>query len=391
MYYGGAKIVGFLVLLLFAVSCAPKEVQKAAPLVSPPANQIETSGESWQVEWEKTLKSAQKERSVVIYVAAIVQAPPLNDQVKFFKDKFGIDLVVVSGGASEWGGKLIQERKNGIFMPDILVSGLNTFFGVVKPAKVLDPIEPALILPEVRDPKAWFEGRLPWADKEQSVFTFLYYPSAMMAINTDLAKPAEVDSYMDLLNPRWKGKIAIYDPTTAGAGFNGFASLLLNKVVDEDFFRQLVKQQQPDITRDSRLQMDWLAKGRYTIALWQNSAQLTAFRQAGAPVLSIIPREGTYLSVDGAGISRVNNAPHPNAQKVFLNWLLSREGQIRLQSFLELHSARVDISTEGIDPLQLRKQGVKYYVGANSIEEWVLNEQDRYMKMSQEIFGPLLK
>ena len=63
----------------------------------------------------------------------------------------------------------------------------------------------------------------------------------------------------------------------------------------------------------------------------------------------------------------MNQAPHPNAAKIFINWLLSREGQTTFQKIMNtpdvvMESLRIDISKEAIAPRNRRVPGVKYVV-----------------------------
>ena len=83
---------------------------------------------------------------------------------------------------------------------------------------ILDPIEPWLVLPEVKDPKQWWGGHL-WVDNaKRFVYSFQAYLSEVIWYNTDLLKPSEIRSFDDFLNPKWKGKIGYLDPRTPGAG-----------------------------------------------------------------------------------------------------------------------------------------------------------------------------
>jgi ABC-type Fe3+ transport system substrate-binding protein len=58
----------------------------------------------------------------------------------------------------------------------------------------------------------------------------------------------------------------------------------------------------------------------------------------------------------------VNKAPHPNATKLFVNWVLSREGQIAWQKYTEVNSLRVDISKSDLPPDDVPKKGVNYFM-----------------------------
>ena len=309
-----------------------------------------------------------------------------------FKKQFGIDIEITTGRGADVSRRLIKEKAAGIYLADVVISGLNTFFGDVKRAGVTEPMQNKLILPEVTDPKLWYTlDHLPWADNDQHIFSFYAYPNRDLAINTDLVKPEEIQSWQDLLRPKFKGKIIMSDPSIAGSGFNGFSTMLLNKVNDENFYRQLVAKQEITLTRDLRQIVEWLARGKYAVSISAEGRPIAEFLNAGAPIANIGVKEGTYLSVDAGNISIMTKAPHPNAAKVFVNWLLSKDGQDFAQKSMKYMSARNDLVAEGIvKPLQIRRPGERYYLGANSVEKWVLEEQDKYIALAKDIFGPVI-
>ena len=86
--------------------------------------------------------------------------------------------------------------------------------------KALDPIKPALILPEVVDESKWYAKEHRYADAEgKYVFAYLASPSdAQLAFNSTQVNPKEFKSYWDVTNPKWKGKIVSLDPRDGGLG-----------------------------------------------------------------------------------------------------------------------------------------------------------------------------
>lgn len=389
MSYWKVITAALAVILLGITACSPRKVSTTpAATVTPFAGVGGKTVGDWEKNWNATLEAARKEGALIVYASSV--APAMKEAVPILKQKFGINMEVITGRGTELRNRFLQERANRIYLADVMLSGLNTIFGAIKTSGTIDPIEPVLILPEVRDPKGWYGERLPWGDKERTVFNIFYYPSTMININTEIVKPDEIKSLQDLLDPKWKNKIIINDPSVTGSGFNGFSSLLYNKVVDQDYFRKLVSQQN-QMLRDQRLQADWLARAKYTVALWAVPEQLAIYQEAGASIASVQPVEGTYLSVDGGGLVLINKAPHPYAAKVFINWLLSKEGSLFMQNKMQQSSSRNDIPTSDIDPQRVRKPDVKYFVGANSIEEWVLNEQDKYLDIAKQLFSPLME
>jgi len=110
--------------------------------------------------------------------------------------------------------------------------------------------------------------------------------------------------------------------------------------------------------------------------------------RAGAPIAYGIPFvEGTYLSA-GSGLALLSKAPHPNAAKIFINWFLSREGQIAM-SPEGMQSSRLDVPTDNQDPSMVRQPGVKYYLGSDT-EEWVARDTE-FTKAAIELFGSFIR
>ncbi|MDP2644457.1 MAG: extracellular solute-binding protein [Desulfobacterales bacterium] len=342
----------------------------------------------WEAEWQKTLEAGKKEGKVVVYGSSF--APPLRKQAPIFTKKFGIELDVLALRGGNFMQKLRTEKAAGMNLVDTIITGGNTMF-TVKQMGISEPMDNKLILPEVTNPKLWYTSdHLPWYDDAKHLFHFLAYPNRDIAINTDLVKPGEIQSWQDLLKPQFKGKIVLNDPTIAGSGFNGFSTNIMNKVLDENFYRKLVATQDVALSRNERQIAEWLARGKYSVSVSVPGSPIAAMLNAGAHITHVSVKEGTYLSYDGAIIGIAAKAPHPNAAKVFVNWLLSRDGQAFAQKAMKYMSARNDISTEEVNSENRRIPGERYFAAANSTEKWVMNEQDKYLELAKDIFGPLI-
>lgn len=246
-------------------------------------------------------------------------------------------------------------------------------------------MEPELTLPEVKNPDNWFGRELPWRDKERRLLTYLYYPVNPAYINTNLASRNEIKSYYDFIEPKWKGKIIVGDAQETGQPFNNFAFTLVNNILDLDYFRKLVKQ--GPIVRDRVISSEWLARGKYAISMGAAAGDLSRYIQAGVPLEPVSVKEGTYLAAGGSGVVLLNQRPHPNSARLFVNWLFSKEAQVIVQKQETYQSARTDIGTEGVDPAHIRNPEVKYFPAVNLNREWVINESDKYFKLAREIWG----
>lgn len=292
------------------------------------------------------------------------------------------------GRGPELFQKLNSERRAGLYLADMWLNGGAVPLTELKPKGILDPIPPIFLLPEVTDSKLWWGNKIHFADKEgKYVLSALLYPNAPMFINTEAARPDEVRSYKNLLEPKWKGKIVMGNPTMPGVAGRWFA-VVSTKLMDVEFMRQFAKQD-PVIVNDERLGVEGVARGKYYIGLALLPDPVAEFQKMGAPIKWAMPVEGTDLLGGPGIISLINNAAHPNAVKVFINWFLSKEGQTIYSRANLLQSGRVDVPVDHISPEMLRSSGVSYFISEN--EDFIANTYPEYLKLAKEIFAAQLK
>src|SRR5581483_9497893 len=157
--------------------------------------------------WDQLLAAAKREGKVVVV------GPP-DTQVRqtlpaAFKARFGITLEYLSGRSSETAARLRSERSAGVYTVDAVLAGIQTMSTIYHRAKMLDPLKPVLLLPEVVDASKWKAGRLWFMDPEQKYVLRLFNTvNEAFTINTREVKPGEIRSMRDLLEPKWKGKIS---------------------------------------------------------------------------------------------------------------------------------------------------------------------------------------
>lgn len=360
-----------------------------APRTSPPAAQLlveqpvtAATGETWQEEWDKTLKAAQKEGKLVVYTSS--GGETRAELSRTFDKKFGIATEYVSARGPELTTKLSQERRAGLYLADVYLNGTYSSMVDMKPAGMFDPLDRVLILPEVTNPKLWYGGNLNWIDSGHHQVAILADFTYPLVINTDLVKPDEVKSYNDLLKPKFSGKMLLNDPTVAGSGAS-LTSALGWEIMGLSWLRQLAEQK-PEIVRDYRLGTEWLARGKYQIGIGLKSDIILNFAQSGAPLKEIMPIEGSYITAGPGAVSLMNKAPHPRAARVYINWILSKEGATLFSRINGAQSARVDVPTDFLTIVR-DSQG-KYF--SASREEVSLQREAR-AKEIKDIFGPLLK
>ena len=278
----------------------------------------------WEGEWKQTLESAKKEGTVV--VAGSPDPVMRNEITQRFTVRFGIPVQYIAGGSSQIIAWLSTERNAKIYSTDIFMTGINTGANILYPNKMLDPLKPALILPEVVESSRWRKGK-PWFQDPEERYVLRVFSSiaSLFHINRDHVKPAELRASKDLLNPKWRGKISGEDPILGGGGANKAAKLLF--VLGEEFVRKLYKEQKLVLSRERRQMADWLARGTYPICLDCRDDDLKVLQQEGfnfLEVFELTDMPGTLTSAPWL-LTLLNQAPHPNAARVFANWIVSRE------------------------------------------------------------------
>jgi iron(III) transport system substrate-binding protein len=313
----------------------------------------------WKKTWDETLSAARKEGKVVVSgppSAALRQALPAA-----FKERYGITLEYLGGRGSETAAKLRAERQAGVMTVDVAIAGVQTMATIFYREKMLDPIRPTLVLPEVVDGSKWKKGKLWFSDPDdQYVLRLSNTVSTTFYINTAHVKPEEMRSSKDLLDPKWKGKISLQDPTVPGSGSNQAAQLYLQ--LGEDFVKKLYIDQKPAISRDTRQLTDWLARGSHPIALGAEDQDVDQLRKEGMPIAPVNLSDTQELISAGFGqLALLNGAPHPNAAKVFLNWMASKEGSEIFAHAMSVASTRNDIDESFLSPEVVPRPGVSYF------------------------------
>ncbi len=390
-------VCGLVVLIALVIAaCTPNvpsestgttpagSVPKPAAATESASSVAGSAKEAWEEKWGAVLEAAKREGKVVVYGAPAAEVR--SAMIQSFKAKYGIPLEYISISGPESAAKIQAERRARLYLVDVLLGASAPGQNILKPDGAFDPLEPALILPEVTDKKNWWEGELPWVDADHYRLAFSIYVSVPLVINTQMVKPEEIKSWRDLLNPKWKGKITIVDPTKNNSGNVTIVSLAW-KLMGMDYVRELAKQELV-ITSDRRMPVEWVARGKYPIVLAPYNEAVVEFIQAGAPLMEIVPAEGTHQTGGSGYLSLMNGAPHPNAARVFLNWLLTKETQTLYSKQMGVQSAREDVPTEHLTPLVIRRAGVPYF--ATWREDFLLTSEQR-LKLGQEIFGPYLK
>jgi len=316
--------------------------------VTKPAEAAAASGD-WRAEWDRIVASAKKEGKVHL-------VGPRGDERRralseTFTTKYGVEVEYLGTGGPDLPPRIQSERRAGVYFWDVIIAGSTTLLKSLKPAGVVEPLEPVLILPEVKDPKSWRGGELPFLDKDRTVLAVTRRAGQYLYVNTDQIKSDTVKNWRYLLRPELKGKILIgRDPRLAGYGQATFVFFFSHKELGPDFVRQLVKQDLR-IMEDDRTAATWLAQGRYPICICSD-LQTDRLIKEGLPLKAVEGRqlkEGTHVTSAFANLSLPNRPPHPNASKLYINWVLSKEGGTLLSKSTGDPSMRLDVPTEHVE------------------------------------------
>jgi iron(III) transport system substrate-binding protein len=322
---------------------------------------------TWKEEWGKTLRAAEAEGQLTLYGCCYEY-----DRIfEGFKKKYPkIKVTTVLGSGGQLGARMLAERRGEKYLPDVFSAGANTLHDVLYKAQALEPIKPTLILPEVIDASKWYDGEHRYIDPEKRyIFAFVANSqSGQVQYNrVQQVNPAEFNSFWDLLHPKWRGKMASLDPTTFGMGA-ALQFFYYHSELGPAFLRKLYGEMQVTVSRDARQMTDWLASGKFPLCIRCNAgSEVGKAKEQGLPIGSLDTegwKEGGSSSAAGGTLGIPSRAPHPNAAKVFINWFLSREGQIALQKFgrPDAHnSRRIDIPKDDVDPYNRLEPGKKYF------------------------------
>jgi iron(III) transport system substrate-binding protein len=358
------RALGALIALLLA----------AAPAVA---------ADGWQTEWERTKAAAEKEGEVAYYT--------LGDDynyVKEFEKRFPkIKVKIVPGRGVELLSRIMAERRAGKYLADVARLGNTSPYSLYQ-AKALQPMPSAFVLPEVKDESKWWQGKHQYADPDQR-YIFVSVGSVsnnIVAYNTDVVNPGEMNSYWDILD-KWKGKIVAMDPRGGGYGRSGARFAYYNPQLGPRYLQKLFGDAGAALSRDYRQAIDWVAAKKFAILLFGNGDDILDAKTQGLSVNVLDTgawKEGAALEPGAFTFVWMEKSPHAAASKIFINWLLSREGQMEIQKESQSNdSLRIDISKTDVKANMRRREGGKYVV--TWTPEWM--DTEPMMKLINQAVG----
>jgi iron(III) transport system substrate-binding protein len=257
--------------------------------------------------------AAKKEGHVTWYTSLIIDQF-VRPAAAAFEKKYGIKADFVRGDAAELALRLYNEARTGHPQADIF-DGTSAVVPLKKQNMVMNwlPDDSKHLPADFRDPAGyWVAANL-----------YVYAPG----YNTNLVPKDSVPrNFQDLLDPRWKGKMAWGSSNQASAapGFIGLVLDLMGEQKGLEYLQALAKQQVAPLGVSARQVLDQVIAGEYSIALqiFDNHAVISAAQ--GAPVDWI--RMNPVMNTPSV-FSIMKDAPHPNAAKLLEDFMVSSDGQ----------------------------------------------------------------
>jgi iron(III) transport system substrate-binding protein len=297
---------------------------------------------SASTDWSDVLSAAKREGTVTVAgpVSAAFRLPLTTAFEAAFPD---IKVEFTPLAASALWPRVTQEREAGKYLWDVVVNGPDSSMFQMKQQGVFVDVREQLVLPEVVSDKAWSGGfDALFQDKEKRfVAAFLVSSNGIGHVNRDFIKDDDLGP--KLIDPSFKGKIAFSDPRVGGKGQGEL--LVLFRAFGEKYVANLLQNQDPVVTTNPRQLVEWLVRGQYPIAIGASAVALKDFQSRGLGTnIDYISGINMKMANSSAGaIALPSHPPHPNATKVYINWLLTPAAQEAISKSVGYNSRRADV------------------------------------------------
>ena len=283
----------------------------------------------FDAEWEALIAAAQAEGTLVV-------GGPTNEQVvREFGERFGIDVRISPGSGFEITDRLLAEQSVRRYTMDTMWNGRDPVLTRMIPNDALEPLRDWLIHPEVLDTSLWLNDQWWWSDPTQEYALLFKGCSSAETLNLwynyDEISEEEINTIQhatDLLDPKWRGKIAARSPFSPGATGTWFR-MMVTPDLGPEFVRPILEDHDVFFHRDVAVLADSIGQGAYPLGI-MISQVIDDLAAAGVHVRELNRQLSNTVGLGSVGRDQVlvvKNPPHPNAVKLWVNWFLSKEGQ----------------------------------------------------------------
>lgn len=328
-------LIGIFMTVSVAFSADSPEARAKRPATQPAAKPAPS-------EWEKVVEAAKKEGRIVI------SGTPGEEWRKSLVDLFQqeypeITVEYTSMAGRNFWERVGKEREFGKKLWDLRASGGVDPLGLDAMKRgFLAPVRP-LLTPAIADGSKWIGGLDGvFEDREKKyIFGYCLYLEPSAYVNRDFIKESDLKSSAQLLDPKFKGKIVIQTPT-GGATQSSMSHLAF--MYGTNFIRDILSKHDIMVTDDDRQLVEWVVRGKYPISIGFVRTLLVPFQKQGLGknVMGLedkIPK----LTIGFGILFALEGAPHPNATKLYINWLLSQKTQTLLSQNIDHNSSRTDV------------------------------------------------
>ncbi len=277
--------------------------------------------------WTAGAQAATK--NLVIYCPHPIEF--INPIVQQFEVETGVKVEVIAAGTGELLKRIESEKNNAL--SDVLWGGSRATIETYKP--YFDPYK-----------SANFSAIIPQYIEANNAYTpFTVIPTVVM-YNTNLVPAGGAPkSWADLLDPKWKGRMAFADPARSSSSFEALVTMLyaMGKGVPDngwEYVKKFIANLDGKILSGSSAVYKGIADGEYAVGVTFEEAAAKYLRQ-GAPVGVVYPSEGTIVEADGVAV--IKGAKNLRNARLFVDFVTSRKVQTKIAKDLDRRSCRTDV------------------------------------------------
>ncbi len=275
--------------------------------------------QSGNAEWSATLERAKGQTLVLVHQ----ESPSFDETLETFTKQFGIKVDATVARPTVILPRVRTEQSNGQYLWDVWWATTSNMVSVAAPAGMLAKFDDYLIVPELKDPKTWRDVNYIYGDKDRFVFTYSHEVSFSAYRNAAVLPDFKTDNVDSLVDPKLKGKIVVRDASQPNAG--AWALTPLYQLKGGDFLRKVLKEMDIQVMNNPQQLDSALIRGGKAVAFGMEANSYSqCVRDDGCKTIKPI---ADLAAASSRGLSVFKNAPHSDATKIFVNWLLSKEGQ----------------------------------------------------------------
>jgi iron(III) transport system substrate-binding protein len=296
----------------------------AAPSTAASASAVASTGR-WgmtaeaEAAWKDIEAKADQEGTVTYYSVGSVPADKVEVlNAAFAKDYPNIKIEYLPvGNNAAIVGKVTTEQESKTYVADVADFSLGN--GLRLPPEFFEDF----VAPAAKDPAANMAFDPVGVSGGRSVENLMMAQYFGFWYNTEQVQAADApQTYMDLIDPKWKGKIVYRQPWVTGGGNHTF---VWASKENGDAWIDGMKLQELSFQADQDAALLSVARGEFSIGIGLTGRQATDLIDQGLPLNVVWPTDLSVRVTNGLVV--MTGAPHPNAAKVFTNWMLSQGGQ----------------------------------------------------------------